>query len=348
MNIKESFVTKNPCYTCGKTITVKGLMLHSVGCPQPKASVFFGNWNKSDANVCVHAVVQEDGTVLQLLPWNRRGWHCGSGSKGSGNNTHIGVEMTEPSTIKYTGGSSYMDLNPTATKDFVLKTYQTAVELFAYLCKKYNLDPLADGVIISHSEGHKRGIASNHGDVEHIWNKQGLTMAQFRKDVKNAMGTANITTNTTATTVQNGSNSIKNGDTVTFTGGGVYKSSTAESATHTKNVTSTCKVTAVNAKGTHPYHLISQDGKGIYGWVNADSVKEVAKSTQNSTGGYRVKVTADVLNVRKGPGTNYGIATQVKQGEVYTIVAEEKNGSTTWGKLKSGVGYISLGYTKRV
>jgi uncharacterized protein YgiM (DUF1202 family) len=55
-----------------------------------------------------------------------------------------------------------------------------------------------------------------------------------------------------------------------------------------------------------------------------------------------------VLNVRKGPGTNYGIATTVKKGEVYTIVAETKNGSTTWGKLKSGAGYISLGYTKRV
>ena len=43
-----------------------------------------------------------------------------------------------------------------------------------------------------------------------------------------------------------------------------------------------------------------------------------------------------------------GIATQVKQGEVYTIVGEVKNGSTTWGKLKSGAGYISLGYTQRV
>lgn len=54
------------------------------------------------------------------------------------------------------------------------------------------------------------------------------------------------------------------------------------------------------------------------------------------------------MNVRKGPGTNYGIKTQVKEGEVHTIVGEEKNGSTTWGKLKSGAGYISLGYTKRM
>ena len=42
-------------------------------------------------------------------------------------------------------------------------TYEAAVELFAMLCKKYSLDPLADGVVISHKEGHSRGNASNHG-----------------------------------------------------------------------------------------------------------------------------------------------------------------------------------------
>ena len=60
--------------------------------------------------------------------------------------------------------------------------------------------------------------------------------------------------------------------------------------------------------------------------------------------GYLVKITADVLNVRKGAGTGYKITTQVKKGEVYTIV-QEYNG---WGKLKSGAGWISLNYTKRV
>lgn len=37
MRLVESFLTKNPCYTAGRKITVKGLMLHSVGCPQPRA-----------------------------------------------------------------------------------------------------------------------------------------------------------------------------------------------------------------------------------------------------------------------------------------------------------------------
>jgi hypothetical protein len=47
----------------------------------------------------------------------------------------------------------------------------------------YSLDPLKDGVLICHSEGHKRGIASNHGDVMHWFPKHGKSMDTFRKDV---------------------------------------------------------------------------------------------------------------------------------------------------------------------
>ena len=43
MNLIQSILTKNPCYTAGRKITVKGLMLHSVGCPQPSAAVFVRN-----------------------------------------------------------------------------------------------------------------------------------------------------------------------------------------------------------------------------------------------------------------------------------------------------------------
>lgn len=63
---------------------------------------------------------------------------------------------------------------------------------------------------------------------------------------------------------------------------------------------------------------------------------------------YKVKITADVLNVRKGAGINYPIVTTVKNGEVYTIVGEKKNGNTTWLQLKSGAGYICADYTKRI
>lgn len=58
---------------------------------------------------------------------------------------------------------------------------------------------------------------------------------------------------------------------------------------------------------------------------------------------YIIQVTADVLNVRAGAGTNYKVTTQTKQYDLHTIVAEV-NG---WGKLKNETGWISLKYTKR-
>ena len=188
MKIIQSILTSNPCYKTGRKITVKGLMLHSVGCPQPSAPVFVKNWNRADyGRACVHAFIDGNtGDVYQTLPWNHRGWHGG----GVSNDTHIGVEMCEPACIKYTGGASFTCSNLPIACAVVQRTYDTAVQLFAHLCKQFNLDPLADGVIVSHKEGHSRGIATNHGDPEHLWNQLGMgyTMDTFRKAVSAAMG----------------------------------------------------------------------------------------------------------------------------------------------------------------
>ncbi len=178
----------------GRTIKVKGLMLHSVGCSQPSAAVFVKNWNKTTYDrACVHGFIDGNtGDVYQCLPWNRRGWHCGAAA----NNTHIGVEMCEPACIKYTGGANFTCSDLTTAKAVAKRTYESAVELFAMLCKEYGLDPLKDGVIISHKEGCARGIASNHGDPEHLWNQlgTGYTMDGFRKAVKAAMGAGGTST----------------------------------------------------------------------------------------------------------------------------------------------------------
>lgn len=220
MNIIQSILTKNPCYTAGQKITPKGLMLHSVGCPQPSASVFVKNWNSASYNnACVHGFIDANtGDIYQTLPWNHRGWHAG----GSANNTHIGVEMCEPDCIKYTGGSTFTCSNKEKAKTMVTRTYNAAVELFAYLCKEYGLDPTADGVIISHKEGHKRGVASNHGDPEHLWTQLGMgyTMGTFRAAVKAAMGTASPAT--PEKPEQTTSGTIKKGDVVTIAANATY------------------------------------------------------------------------------------------------------------------------------
>lgn len=182
----ETMLTKNPCYTAGKKIKVSGLMLHSVGCPQPKAEVFIKQMNRTEAKVCVHAFIDGNtGIVYQTLPWDCRAWHCGGG----GNNTHIGVEMCEPSCIKYTGGATIACSDEAAAKEVVKRTCAVAVELFAELCKKFGLDPLKEGVIVSHKEGHDKGMASGHADPDHLFRQlhMNYSMDDFRKEVSEAM-----------------------------------------------------------------------------------------------------------------------------------------------------------------
>lgn len=178
MQIIQAFAVKNKCYQAATPLMPRGIMLHSVGTPQPSAAVFarsFNQYQPGGASVCVHAFVQADGTVYQALPWEMRGWHCG----GAANASHIGIEMTEP--------SAGMTRSEAAVQ--IAGTYRTAVELFAELCKQYELDPAQDGVIIGHAEGHRRGVASNHADPEYLWNAYGMgyTMDGFRADVAEAM-----------------------------------------------------------------------------------------------------------------------------------------------------------------
>ena len=354
MKFVQSILTKNPCYTAGRKITVKGLMLHSVGCPQPKASVFINNWNSpSYDNACVHGFIDgNDGTVYQTLPWNHRGWHCGSGSKGSGNNTHIGVEMCEPACIRYTSGSNFTCSDLSTAKAVAKRTYDAAVELFAMLCKQYNLNPTADGVIVSHREGYSRGIASNHGDPEHLWNGLGMgyTMDGFRKAVKAAMG----------------------GSTA---GGGSSSGSGGSGISGFPAVPFTVKVlipdlnyrSAPSMSGS----VKGQTGKGIFtivevkngwgrlksgaGWIYLENpsycaVQSSSSGGSSSNGSFLVQVSATDLNIQKGPGTNYGTTGKYMGKGTFTIV-ETRSGQGSnagWGKLKSGAGWISLDYAKRV
>ena len=178
MDIVEAFATKNRCYQAGAPLRPQGLMLHSIGTPQPSAAAlarYFDQYQPGGQSVCVHGFIQRDGTYYQTLPYTMRAWHCG----GAANATHIGVEMTEPG-----AGMTYAE-----AAEQIAGTYHAAVELFAQLCEMYSLDPLADGVIIGHAEGHRRGVASNHADPTYLWDTYGMgyTMDGFRRAVAEAM-----------------------------------------------------------------------------------------------------------------------------------------------------------------
>lgn len=199
MEIVQAFITKNDCWAANvkredKRYRIfqdegpKGGALHSVGCPQPDASVFVRKWDKANYKACAHAVVDANsGTIMQTLPWNYRGWHGASGSKGSINDTHVGVEMCESAHIRYTSGAKFEVLDLAAARADAQRCYDAAVELFAMLCETYAIDPMTG--IISHKEGGKKGIASGHVDPEHYWSGLGLsyTMDGFRKAVKDAL-----------------------------------------------------------------------------------------------------------------------------------------------------------------
>ena len=77
--------------------------------------------------------------------------------------------------------------------------------------------------------------------------------------------------------------------------------------------------------------------------VGATSTEGSTTTTPETTG-YKVKILNGALNIRQGPGTNYPIVDVIRDRGVYTIV--ETKG--TWGKLKSGKGWISLGYCQKL
>lgn len=63
---------------------------------------------------------------------------------------------------------------------------------------------------------------------------------------------------------------------------------------------------------------------------------------------YKVRITTTDLRIRKGPGTNNAIVSVIKPG-IYTIVSEATGqGATLWGKLKSGQGWVSLDFCKKI
>lgn len=180
MRLYTQLLTHNSCYIKGEHIRPRGVMVHSTGAANPWLRRYVApddgrlgepssrHWNQSGVGACTHAFIGKlaDGSiaVYQTLPWTMRGWHCG----GAGNDTHISFEICE---------------DKLADRAYFQATYQAAVELTAYLCKRFGLDPQADGVVLCHAEGHRRGIASNHADVMHWWRKFGVDMNDFRRDV---------------------------------------------------------------------------------------------------------------------------------------------------------------------
>lgn len=412
--------TNSSCYKGTSKMTVKGVLWHSTGANNPLLSRYvqptegtsdynemikligknrYGtDWNHTKQNAGLNCWIGKlaDGSVttIQTMPWDYRPWGCGSGSKGSCNTGWIQFEICE---------------DALSDKTYFDAVYKEAVELTAYLCTLYGLNPQGTAnlngvtvpVILCHADAHKLGLGSNHGDVLHWFKKYGKTMDNVRDDVAALMG-ADIE-DSTPTPIQpapqmyrvrkswadaasqkgaytnlnnakkmcdqcgNGyfvydakgiqvypnkiettpvapvtpapSNELKVGDKIQLVNGATYASGKSIPAWVFKSVLY-CR--EIRKDGTIVFSTLKEGA--VTGVIKKTSIKGYEGGGSAVSTNYKVKITADVLNVRKGPATSYGITCRVKKNEVYTIVGEV-NG---WGKLKSGAGYISLAYTKKL
>jgi hypothetical protein len=271
MNLHKLILTNNDCFKAGQVIKPEGIMVHSSGANNPKLSRYVGpddgllgknrytnHWNTprpGNRKVCVHAFIGKlaDGTIAtyQTLPWNMRGWHAGKA-----NDTHIGFEICE---------------DGLSDPAYFLSVYKEAVELCVYLCK---LHGLTERDILCHSEGYKRGIATNHADVMHWFPRHGKSMDTFRADVKARL-------------------------------------------------------------------------------APGDKTPDSPVDTPAAFTPYRVRVYVATLNIRKGPGTNFGTWGHFTGKGIFTVVDEATGpGAKKWGLLKAHAknrnGWIALDFTTKL
>ena len=206
----KCFMRQSSWYKGAGKTTIRGVLWHSTGANNPNLKRYVqpddnavdrarmlellgvnksGNdWNHISREAGVHAWVGKlaSGEVasVQVGDWDKKAWGCGSGKKGSCNNGWIQFEICEDNL---------------SDPVYFEKVYREAVELTAYLCKLYNLDPQGTvtysgvrvPVILCHQDSYQLGLGSNHGDVLHWLPKYGKSMQTVRDDVSALLAGAN-------------------------------------------------------------------------------------------------------------------------------------------------------------
>ena len=280
---------------------------------------------KNNNNATSYHVAVDEKEVIQAIPFNRNAWHAGDGANGTGNRKSIGIEICRSTSVDQT---------------LFEQAEQNAAKYIATLLKQY-------GWTTAKVKRHKDWSGKNcpHKTIEKGWDRF-VKMIQKELDAL----TKPATTTTTTTT----SSEFKVGqygkDVVTKDSLNIRR---------TRNPKGEFLITIPKGTTIQVNYIMYQDNsvakkgdlwggvtyKGATGFINlkyAEPVKEPVV-VPGKVVNYRVRITADSLNVRQQPNTNAKVTTTVKKDNVFTIV-EEKDG---WGKLKSGAGWINLSYTKK-
>lgn len=364
----ECIMTQSTCYkgtTKGKPV---GILWHDTAAGQPnlwrytqpddnasnKAELIakigknnYGtDWNHKYVSAGINAFIGKlaNGEVatVQVLPWNYRPWGCGSGPKGSCNGSAnvadspfwIQFEIQDDSWSN--AKRDYVN----GTKAYFDKVYKEACELTAYLCKKFDIDPNGTveykGVkvptILCHNDSYKLGLGSGHTDVLQWFKKYNKNMTTVRKDVTDLLkSTSTPIITPPPITIED----LQIGDLVKITTNAKYYSG--------KEVPAWVKTKNWYIKSLKNDRVVlGKSEDGLANLVSAFNIKDL-NAVEVKFKPYIVRITANILNVRSGPSTDFTIKMTVRKGGVYTII-EEKNG---WGKLKSGAGWINLQYTEK-
>ena len=359
INIIKAYAVKNLCYIAAQKMVPQGIVVHTTGANNPNLKRYvdaadevglnqYGNhWNRPTPDgrkVCVHAFIGYDKNkeikVAELLPLDICCWGVGQGSKGSYNTNpaYIQFEICEDSL---------------SDKSYYEKAFSVAAEYCAELCRAYNISV---DKIVGHCEAYRNGYGSNHSDPEHWMKKFGQTMHDFRKQVSEILKTGyGIKENKEESVKRN--TSIEKGDLVSIALDATYYNGKAvPSWVKSQNwyvlsePTGDRVVIDKNEKGTNS--ICSAINSKYLTVINKANVSDLTKSPETKTADfspYRVKVIADCLYIRKGAGTNTTKAGSITDKGVYTIVEEKTGvGATKWGRLKSGAGWISLDFVKKL
>ena len=254
--------------------------------------------------------------------------------------------MGEPKQIRYTSGAKFTCSDLSSARAYATACYNNAVWLIAYLCKKYGWNP--DTAIHTHHEVTiKRLSNTDHVDPQHLWDGLGLSYSvdTLRQDVKKEMGGSFDGGTTT--------------DNRTYLKNGMWGEDVRKLQTDLVYLGYNLGGYSIDGGfGTYTELAVRAFQKdnglvvdGIAGEKTLGKLKELVdrkKNGNNTSVSYVAKVTASVLNVRSGPGTNYKVVNTLNRGGAYTIV-EENNG---WGLLKAYSknknGWVSLEYMKKI
>lgn len=359
LNIIKAYAVKNLCYIAAQKMVPQGIVVHSTGANNPNLKRYvdavdevgvnkYGNhWNTAKPGgrkVCVHAFVGYDKSkqirVAEILPLDICCWGVGKGKKGSYNSNpaYIQFEICE---------------DGLKDKTYYRKAFDVAAEYCAQLCSTYNI---SIDKIVGHCEAYKKGYGSNHSDPERWMKNFGESMDDFRKQVSKILKTNDVEKeNKEETATKNAS--IEKGDLVAIASDATYYSGKAiplwvkqQNWYVASNPVGERVVIDKNERGTNSIcSPINKKHLTVVKKENTNVLANTAQKTVSNGCPYKVKVTVDCLYIRKGAGTNTAKVGSITDKGVYTIVEEKTGlGATKWGKLKSGAGWISIDYVRKI